>query len=345
MKKRGRRLSKKAAAGILMMELFQLAASVMVLTTELVFIGGIAERFTVEKNMYARDTAMLVDLMYGTPSNFNYLYHVKAMGEELFNFNISGFTSSVSTGGYPLPASYGFYENMGLERIRVSEKEVVGFFRFFKEGNKISASKEGKGNMLLLQCSNIKTSQSGWKSIPVVLDPGHGGNDKGFANSRDASFYESEITIGIANAIGLAGRISNNVMTRTGDVEKSESARKSVIEKEKGIVIGIRVGSNTKTLNNPIKVYINAEADKETREKSAKLGCLIINSLLSNKDEDIQDINMVGIAPTGSSVLPNDRPGVILELGNIQIAKNKNFLRQQSDIAQSVSDAAAEYFK
>lgn len=326
----------------LMIELFQLAASMMVMATELTYVGGIAKRLNLEKEYYSRDIALMLDIMYASPSNFNYLYTVKAADKELFNFDISNFRVSISTKNYPQKMSYDFYENYRMNRLMINETGFAGFYRLYKQGDTIGGSRKDTGNMLMLSCSQVETSKGGWRSIPLVLDPAHGGDDRGFVNSKDSGFSEADTALGIAKAIGLAGRIPNNVLTRENSAATGQQ-RKETLDSAGGIAISIHTGSDADPNANFVKAYFNANADPETRAKSAKLGCLIINSLLSNSK--IEGITGANIIPSSEFILPENKPAVMLELGNIQIPKEKNFLRQQSDIAQSISDAVVGYFE
>ena len=330
----------KRGLNFLIMELFQLSAAMLVMVIELSTIGGIGKGLTITKDFYARDIALMVDLMYASPSNLNYLYAIKSAEGELFNINSSKFFVEVSGKNYPRAESYEFYANSGMQMLSMNVKEFAGFLRFSKEGPMLSASSEGKGNSAAINCPSIKTSLSGWKGTKVAIDAAHGGDDRGFINSKEENFYEAERTRTIAMTLGNTPYLTNHVFTReTGGMADGERLEKA---REGGIAISIHAGSSADINENFVKAYFNGGSDKEIREKSAKLGCMIINSILSN--EKIKGINGASIVPSYLPVIPKDRVGVMLELGNIQIPRNDNFLSKESEIAKSIYSGVEGYF-
>ncbi len=97
-------------------------------------------------------------------------------------------------------------------------------------------------------------------------------------------------------------------------------------------------------------LYYNINSDETTRIKSRKLGCRILNSILDYPRLDRRErINGVAVIPSDSEyvqkILPEGKAGVLVELGNIQIPRNENFLADLTNLAEAINMGIGNYYE
>lgn len=211
-------------------------------------------------------------------------------------------------------------------------------------------------NQFEIACPEIATTKT--SSIKVVLDPEHGGIDKGFESTNSPPEIESEIVFGISERIktslgAAAGAgISEIKLTRVGSPQTivDESTRLAIVSDNTDVVISVGLGNDFKE-DNKIKAFIprkNANVNSDLREeKSRKLACLILNSLTGLAGEDIVFTGSSIITIEDDNMLNKNIEGVAvrLEVGNINNDKLLDYNTQQNYLAAGIAKGVTEYFK
>src|SRR4030042_860594 len=127
--------------GAAVITLFQMAELVMLGIAILCFllIGARLAETTYEKNFLARDMALLIDTLYASPGDVEYVYDLSAIKSELnkFDFEIKDGYVTVYDSGFKKPQAYRFAEKEGYE-IHDFRAEAPKAVKFVKKGNEIS---------------------------------------------------------------------------------------------------------------------------------------------------------------------------------------------------------------
>ncbi len=105
----------------------------------LLLIGFKLSETTYEKNFIARDMALLIDTIYASPGDVEYVYDLSAFYSKgmSFDLKIKDRHVTVYDSGYKNPYTYVFAVKEG-EEIEDFEAEGPKAVRFLKKGGKIS---------------------------------------------------------------------------------------------------------------------------------------------------------------------------------------------------------------
>lgn len=365
MGKRGRLFrSKRAVATELLLEAMQAIAVILILASSLAYVQNELARIGFAKKFYARDMALLTTTLYSAPGNIYYMYYVKDdekdPGKYKYTFNISNNFAVVNATNSAKTNSYWYFSSAWMKPILYSEKERLGLINFAKEANEIKAGLSIKTNPKKVFCPAVNTKVSGWKTaVNLIIDPAHGENssDLGGVNIGDNGFYEEERVLLLALSSGFQmetgkKRFLTRDKSTAGRYKSLDKRSKFIREKagENSIVIGLSIGDYPDKTKNYIKAYYNINSGGETKTKSRKLGCKILNSILVyQKLKNTKTISGVAIIASDSDyvqkVLPSENVGVVLELGNIQIQRGKNFLADTTNLARAIYEGIEDYYE
>jgi N-acetylmuramoyl-L-alanine amidase len=365
MGKRGRFFrGRKAIGAMLLLEAMQLLAVMLILIGSMMYVNNKLDKVGFYKIFFGRDIGLMTTAMYGAPGNILQFYDISPPGEAGmadygFGFSVHGNFVRVNATTAPDQIVYWYFSSYGMYPIRFEESfpPSATLLKFGKEGNSIimggAQLPSPKGD--ILTCPFVDTEESGWLSKKFIFDAAQGENenDKGAVNQADNTFYESKITMAIANRIG-SGRMGNKLLTREEGKYAPLNERAEFISGNAGsdtMIISIHAGNSPETGINHVKAYYNMLSDANTRLLSRKLGCEIINSIIYSKDEisGTSTINGVAIIPSDSDyiqgIIPAGKIGVLLELGNVQIPRNNNFLDEKSatELAGAIFDGMYNY--
>ncbi len=357
-------LGRKAEAPVLLIEAMQALAVILILSGSLAFVGNQLERVGYAKKFYARDYGLLLTAMNSIPENIGFSQDMQSSVNNVnpkhrFSISISDNIVSVSATESPGNFSYWHFSDLALNKVDASVKNMRGILSFYKQGNSIRVV-NASGYIFrypTITCDYAETSNKAWRgNTKLILDPagGYHAGDLGLVNSADKSFNENSIALGIASSSSFGvGKETNVLLTRQASVSNSTATLEQRSEFIKNnadsnsIIISISTGSMQSSTTAYLKAYYNINSDEQTRKKSRKLGCLILNSILHKegllKVGYIQGLQVIASdSEKTDKILPPGKVGVILEIGNIQIPKNDNFLSQKEDLAGAIFSAVNE---
>jgi N-acetylmuramoyl-L-alanine amidase len=295
--------------------------------------------------------------MAASPFLFVYDYYVSPIEKSepekhKFHFQVGENVIKVNASTSKKQTLYWYFTGPSIRNASFDESGIVMDTHFLYDGDNIKIEEPEDFNEKKLSCPPIDTSDTAWKQRMFIFDPSHGenANDTGAVNSADKTFFESQLTLTIATRVGISEH--NKIFTRDRDTYANMAKRESVIANSDStaLIISIHAGDSQDTGKNYIKAYYNANSDEKTREKSAKLGCIIINSILEyGKLKNKEGINGAAVVPSDSDyitkIIPAGRTGVLLELGNIQISKEDNFLSDTTHLAEAIYKGIDGYYK
>lgn len=358
MKKRGRLFrNKRGIAEDLLIEAMQLLAVALILTSTMFYINAKFSKVGFAKAFYARDLGLLATAMGASPYTFIYDYYVNPVDnaepeKHKFHIVVGENVIKVNASNSPKQNLYWYFSGSSIGNASFEESDILGPAHFVRDGNDIRIGEPTDFNENKLSCPYVDTKDTVWKQKVFIFDPSHGenANDTGAVNSADNTFFESQLTFTIAKRIGISEH--NKVMTREKDTYASIAKRDSVIANtdSTAMIISIHAGDDSDTDKNYIKAYYNTNSNEEAKAKSRKLGCSILNAILDySKLKNREGINGVAVLPSDSGyinrIIPAGRTGVLLELGNIQITKQDNFLADTTHLAEAVYNGIGGYYE
>jgi N-acetylmuramoyl-L-alanine amidase len=362
MGKRGRFFRNKRAIGsMILLEAMQLLAVILILTGSIMYVNNKLNKVGFYKGFFARDFGLMTTTLYAAPGNVLMFYDIFPPGETEsveygFGFKVSDNfvnVNATTAAGYAL---YWYFSSFGMYPIRFEDsfEPNAALLRIGKEGNAIKMAKPGgsfvKGTALA--CPFVQTTEKGWLDKSFIFDAAHGDNkdDKGAVNEADRTFYESEVTMDIANKVGVI-QMGNRLLIREKGKYIPFLKRAGFISEnadEDTMIISIHTGNNPDESVNHIKAYYNILSGEDARKRSRKLGCEILNSIARKKDlKNVDNINGIAVIPSDSDyiqrIIPAGKIGVLLELGNMQIPRNNNFLPDSTALAGAIYEGIAAY--
>lgn len=243
---------------------------------------------------------------------------------------------------------------------------------FLKTYNEIMLSGNSNTSMKKIMCTKPQPGKR-MSEIKAVIDPGHGGADKGYVNYADATMYEAD------RAYVLAANIKPGFytlgLTREKTQEKNLSARLSLINTDTDFVLSVHTGND----KNQIIAYVPFD-----NIESASLACHILDKIVADQYEVIEQTDggfvggggrsggggatggwpestnsktiaadtgeIIGIAivPTSRMPILNKNAGklaVMIEIGTIQGDKATNMLYKDTfKITEAISAGIEQYF-
>lgn len=321
-----------AVADLLIHPVFVIFVAFSVLLYLLWFAHGIGSAQTFEKKFLATDIALTIDSLLAAKDNI-ILYYLPQGKDFTPKFNYSfdknqviifeGKTIEKNAGRYYFTSD----PSITMKKTSLMFKEPFVLPRFALLGNELliddSHDPKNKLNMFLLECPSKKLSFK-----KVTLDPGHGYSADlrqgsiGFSSDDRREYVLTRELAGMAKSLDTVEVLSD--LTRDGDFALSINDRKS---RARDVLISIHLGSYV-TNDNFVKAYINYNSNK--RDESLKLACELVNQISSTLIENnikITGIAVIPIIPEQKSdeqwsILVEDKPAVLLEIGNIKIKDN-----------------------
>lgn len=176
------------------------------------------------------------------------------------------------------------------------------------------------------------------KTINVVIDAGHGGNDDGMVAN---GFSEKGIVASIAQKIKNSNSNKNIIihLSRTDDAFISLADRVNFINELKpDLVLSLHVNGNKNTQISGIELYVSP---KNTNYESSKKIAEELNTRL------VYNHNMKsrGVSDANFNILRSSKyPSVTVELGYLSNENDRNFLTNTADqdkIATTILEAIA----
>lgn len=196
----------------------------------------------------------------------------------------------------------------------------------------------------------------------VVIDAGHGGNDKGVQLSR--SVNEKDVTLAVAKSVERI--LSQNeaiavVLTRRDDKTLSLDARKDAIRSaEADLLVSLHVNAAFGTKASGYEIYV--PASKAPSQKETDPGTVIdelleitfLNNSIRFSNIADRELGRVfpregrGLRPAPVAILNNiSMAGVLIELGFATNLKSRDGLLErhiQEDAAKMIAESIRLYF-
>ena len=347
--------NKRGIAEDLLIEALQLLAVILILTSSFFYVNSKFAKVGYDKAFLSRDFGLLATTIGSAGGHALYEYYVNPVDKsdtQKYKFHAQAKENviKINATGSPKQSIYWFFSGPSTE-IEIDKQGILGTTYFAKEGGKIEIKDYKAINSLNIACPPISTEDAAWRQNKFILDPSHGENadDIGAANNNDNSFFESQAAWNIASRIAIPE--SNKILTRQKDAYATMAKKESVAAgaDPSAAIISIHIGDYEQG-KNYIKAYFNANSDEKTKMKSAKLGCSIINAILDyQKLKGREGINGAAVMPSDSEyitrIIPSGRTGILLELGNIQIPKEDNFLTDATHLAEAIYTGIGDYYE
>ncbi len=279
------------------------------------FISYWGSQSTYEKKYLARDIALLAGAVYASPHDVFTDYYY-----EQYDFTAS-FKEVTSTG-----------EKL-YHVVLSDEDEEKEWYHFAKNNGLLSAAavELNKGVFLSKKKRNLQVSENKWLNTMaldcpdaiaaqgrVVIDPGH---------SKNEGYQKGKVSEG-----ELVGQVGRNLKVAFGEksflTRSEEGASQRISEPEQvleegDIILGIHLGRYDE--GNHLKAFYSANTDENTKLRSKRLGCLILNNIADqDMDSYFSGMSVIPIYPEDyeNSLLPENHAAILLEIGNINILAN-----------------------
>jgi hypothetical protein len=337
------------AMDILAHPAFVIFVAVLVLFYLLWFVHGLGSDMSFEKKFLATDMALTVDSLLASRDNV-ILYYLPQSGDYMPEFNylfdknvVTVFESSKDEG---TAGSYYFTSDpsvrFGWAALKPGVSSVLP--RFYRLGNSFAvddahAAARKKINMHALSCP-----EQGYDYGSIAFDPAHGFDAKLNAGDRGFSaglLNEFELTREIGNFVKVLdiGKLFG-VFTRDSDVVLSVDDRKRMVVDS---VVSLHIGS-VKSGDVFVKAYVNYGSKRIS--ESLKLACELANavsSALVDANVKVFGVAVIPVIPANEGgqfgILVEDRPAVLLEVGNVNMFSQDAKKAIASGIIEGVRNA------
>jgi hypothetical protein len=348
--------------------LIDLLIAVIVFLMLLSYVDQLGESLTFERDFLAKDIALLVDTLYASPGSLTLKYPQNTFW---FGYQLKDNEVQVIEKGLISKKSYGqFTKDTKLDlqsKELFPEKEFEDkrtfIEKFFSPSTMFSTYKpdlpQGTSvNLFFLKdrarlvmsdtelalrpdkptCPDIVTQENTREKI-LLIDEGE----------WDKTDIRPQITSALALSLynQLTSEFREIRHTRLGQIQDANTERNSDIAIEKDIVasdvvLGLYIGEY-RDQRNVVKAFYSSKSDEQTKEKSQKLACLIVNRMLSNGDLGIGGVSII---ESDNSLIPEGKVAVLLEIGNINketsmVASTEGLFK----LATSIGEGINEYFK
>ena len=183
------------------------------------------------------------------------------------------------------------------------------------------------------------------KTITVVIDAGHGGNDNG---AIKGDIKEKDINISIVNEIKLLNKNQNIkfILSRQGDESKSVKERVAFANENKAdlfVSVHVDAEENTNT-HNGVVVFI-PKNDNTYLTNSKLLGSALLSAFKSNDHMKVAD-NLTQREQNIWILKANECPAVLIETGFLSSESDLDYLSNKENhkaIAQNILNGIEKY--
>lgn len=318
-KKRGIFLGKKANLDIesyfIIIKFVILMAAILAMSA---YVYSVVSDTFFQKMYFSRDIAFTINTLYSAPGSIYHEYTRKNLEKFEIDFsqNKVGLRENDETKkGLAFNYFYASDLDYGLEKDLIKDSNKI-FLQKLPYNFEIKS--ESNTKLKSAKCQGINTADYEWNNKLFLIDP---------------AYTNDEEKNRIIGSIGLSlySKFGNKETTRdsTSSSDINEQTRKEpkiisdLIEKS-DVIISINMG-DYQNGDNSIKIYTSSIGDSELVNKRKKLGCLILNELVSDKELDkiFMGSKMISVNPDYISkdyaeMLGNDKLSVVIEIGNIQ---------------------------
>ncbi len=313
------------AVDILMHPGFVIFVAVLLLFYLLWFVHGIGSDASFEKKFLATDMALTIDSLLASRDNA-VLYYLPQAKDYVpkFTYDFSKNIVAVfeSAKNEKSAGIYYFTSDPSVSFTPAVLKQTLPFIlpKFSKIGNVLNIDDGNlakKSNIYALSCPKKKFDYG-----KMTFDPSHGFDAK--LGKGDTGFSAGSLNeFEIAREIGSMVKVLDTgkrigVFTRDSDIDLSLDERRRMVADS---VISLHIGS-VKSSDVFVKAYVNYHSKK--MDESLKLACELVNAVSSALLESKIRVSGAAVVPVilshepeQFSILLEDRPAVLLEVGNI----------------------------
>lgn len=322
----------------------------IVLVASIIFnkINDIKTGQTFPKKFLARDLALVKNVEFASPGVLMYIYGKQA--EAFSDFEITFDDQYVVFSGTPYP----YAVDTGVTFLKkpniIAGANALALIRSSQE-QLITTS--GEINPLRLRCGPVIERIPG----KITLDPGHGWRERIAKQEREKGASEEEIARfagdkGIITAIGYESEIMRTLALRVygHDPKKyaqtrslKEDSSQSLDDRQQnveGAVLSLHATTDPK-----LRAFINVKGEKKAM--SEQLACKLLNAITDQFPNIFNGASIIPfddkrILPEDAKlVLIRDKPGVLLEIGNID-DPNSPLHKERSALAKAIDSAVRE---
>jgi len=331
-----------------------LASEVVAAAIILLLLMNHAMRWSSTERPYqaylAKDIALVINSLYSSPG-----------GNILVGYtqNASNFTVSIDEENVLLYRKGPEIDDISRKFVKTETDKVIAKLlekpnkiQFAKIGNKIIIDNQLKINLNTLSCD--ETIGESLKDKKILVDPGY--EKDNVKPSNETCSIANSFIFKVTNAwVNYPNILSTRNLNEYSEDEgvlsiNCNDPSKTDELSDANVVISFREGKDKDITKNNIKAFIVSGSDKE--KESRKLACLIINSILENKDLDNTKITGVSIVPVDVEATDKDLPDkikdkifVMLEIGNTESEQGKLLLEKVYELGGSISKGFIEYGK
>jgi N-acetylmuramoyl-L-alanine amidase len=173
---------------------------------------------------------------------------------------------------------------------------------------------------------NGTTIHSMNKETVIVIDPAHGGSDKGSLSSTGLA--EKDLSLSMASRIQKLGKLKglNVMLTRSGDETITLNDRVIVGQKANAdFFLSIHFGFDPKSDRSGIECYVSEE--NTMFSESQKVSSLLVDEL-----KNLGGLSVNNVKSSSAFVLKeNTVPAVVLELGYLSNEKDTRFISDEKN--------------
>ncbi len=321
LKKRGIFYSKKAGATtesyFVVIRLVLVFAVMVVMWT---YVSSVVNDTFFYKVYFSRDLAFTTNTVYSAPGS---VYH-EYLRKNLNKFEVDFQEQKVKLkdeGADKEESSFDYFYATNMNYMfKTNEIKASNSLVIQKSPSLLEVNKELNTKLKLIKCPEISTADAEWKRKFFLIDPEYSTNE-------EENIITGSVGLSLYNKFDNKDSTRDNTVGNIKEQIKKEPKKiKDLIEKS-DVALRISIG-DYQEYNNDIKIYVSSVGDEKLVKKRKKLGCLILNELLSDKELDkiftggkVMAINPEHIIREYGEILNNDKIGVVLEIGNIQSNK------------------------
>ncbi|PIN86123.1 hypothetical protein COV19_06520 [Candidatus Woesearchaeota archaeon CG10_big_fil_rev_8_21_14_0_10_44_13] len=306
------------------------------------YTGAKSTKFNME--FFVNDVGLMTDSLSAVPGDVDYDYK-KSPSKFIFDFRESALyvytpieTANVKLNKEGISDTWSSY-NLLFEAGKPFVKKFTfpPIISFRKKGSMLEISSSGVFNDR--EFCPIMDTYSDLKQANITIEPGHYMSEPGYVSGNQKEF---QLTEAIAESIAVLCRSHsmNCKILRQGTM--AEKVAEMNTEPKPNMAISLHIGDYQNPDDNPFRaMYIFSSS------KSEKLACLISNKFREDYIvlESEKIVPLLKYSQDYASILSENAPSVVLEIGNIRNIMGFDQDEDINKIAAIIVSGIEEYYK
>ncbi|MBU0628515.1 MAG: N-acetylmuramoyl-L-alanine amidase [Nanoarchaeota archaeon] len=317
------------------------------------YVYSIATDTYFEKTYLSRDLAFTANTIYFAPGSIYNIYDrekLSKFGVTFSNPKASLLEYDEKTKGLPFIYYYASDLNYKFQNEEVRQLPKV---YFQKSSGTVEIKPYLQDKTKLIDCPNIDTIDPLWNQNLFLMDPGHGDGTGLINGDKKEGLIAGSIGFSLSTCLNNKKTTRDNIGSQIQDQTRKSKPEVSKLIKESDIIISIHIGSYSESANN-LKAYVSSAGNEELAKKRKKLGCCMINELLSYPEISslFDGGNVIAVNPEYlqddyKTILNNEKTAVVIELGNIQSPRTDKLQDQEVilRVSSSIYDSLKKYYE